>query len=68
MAFMKPREYPIRKANTKDRTVGQVHNPPRYPERGGFTDASKLDTGSPLMDLEPPTSSRPATKGVKAPN
>lgn len=37
----KPRRAPMRTPTSNEKVNGRIHNPPRYPEIGGFTGPGK---------------------------
>ena len=55
--IIRPKNYPIRKVTDNSQRSGQIFNPHRFPDHGGFTSASKWDGGSEFK-VESPTSTR----------
>lgn len=67
MPIMNPRNYKIRGPGGSDKPeiIGQVHNTPRYSQRGGLTGQSKIDAQG--FAIEKPTSRRTGVTGKKTP-
>lgn len=63
--IVRPKSYPIRKITDNTQRVGRVFNPPRFPDHGGFTSASKWDGGGEFK-VESPTSIRTGEEASKS--
>ena len=62
-----PNNFPIRKVTDSKQDSPYIYNTPRYPDHGGFTDASKLEPSDSVFKVEAPTrirSAKPASKNT----
>ena len=54
MAWIRPKNFPIRQMDDNKQKSGRIYNPLRFPDHGGFSGASKLTGAGNGFDIEAP--------------